>query len=98
MVLIMSLVGLGYKHVQIRAKLREYKVTQNGQNFDNPLFTGQHTSAERYGSIYQSGNWFEIQIELFGNDLLMYNHWKCSTYIVYFLYFFCIYSSSGARF
>ena len=52
----MSLVGLGYKHVQIRAKLREYKVTQNGQNFDNPLFTGQHTSAERYGSLYQSGN------------------------------------------
>ena len=33
-----------------RAKLREYEVTQI-QNYDNPMFTGQHTPAERYGSV-----------------------------------------------
>jgi hypothetical protein len=41
---------LTYKHNQIRSKLREYEVTQI-QNYDNPMFTGQHTPAERYGSI-----------------------------------------------
>ena len=52
-VLSLSLAVLGYKHYQIHEKLREYEVNQkNGQqNYDNPLFTGQHTSAERYGSI-----------------------------------------------
>ena len=30
--------------------MREYEVTQI-QNYDNPMFTGQHTPAERYGSI-----------------------------------------------
>ena len=33
-----------------RAKLREYEVTQI-QNYDNPMYTGQHTPAERYGSM-----------------------------------------------
>ena len=35
-----------------RAKLREYEVTQIGPNYDNPMFTGQHTPAERYGSVH----------------------------------------------
>lgn len=46
-----ALAALSVKHWQTRAKLREYKVTKNGQTYDNPLFTGQHTSAERYGTI-----------------------------------------------
>ena len=53
-ILIIALIVLSYKHRVTRAKLREYQVTQNGQNYDNPMFSGQHTSAERYGS-YQSG-------------------------------------------
>ncbi len=47
-----ALVGLSYKHHQTQAKLREYRVNRGApQNFDNPLFTGQHTSADRYGSL-----------------------------------------------
>ena len=39
-----------FKVDNFRSKLREYEVTQI-QNYDNPMFTGQHTPAERYGSI-----------------------------------------------
>lgn len=47
-----SLVGLSLKHYQTQKKLREYRVTRNvGQNFDNPLYSGQHTPADRYGSL-----------------------------------------------
>ena len=48
-----ALALLSLKHHQIREKLREYQVASKTtqQNYDNPLFTGQHTSAERYGSI-----------------------------------------------
>ena len=48
-----ALALLSVKHHQMREKLREYEVAKNAnqQNYDNPLFTGQHTSAERYGTI-----------------------------------------------
>lgn len=46
-----ALAGLAFKHHQLRAKLREYEVTRDGQTYDNPVFSGQHTSAERYGQI-----------------------------------------------
>ena len=48
-----ALALLSLKHHQIREKLREYQVASKTtqQNYDNPLFTGQHTSAERYGAI-----------------------------------------------
>ncbi len=50
-VLATALAVLSVRHHKLRAKLREYEVTRNGQTYDNPLFSGQHTSAERYGSI-----------------------------------------------
>ena len=47
-----ALALLSVKHHQIREKLREYQVAKSTQqNYDNPMFTGQHTSAERYGAI-----------------------------------------------
>lgn len=47
------LVGLSFKHHQTQKKLREYRVTRNvGQNFDNPLYSGHHTPADRYGSLH----------------------------------------------
>jgi hypothetical protein len=47
-----ALVALSVKHWQTQSKLREYRVNRGSpQNFDNPLFTGQHTPADRYGSI-----------------------------------------------
>ena len=49
--LVTALAGLSVKHHQLRAKLREYEVTRNGQTYDNPLFAGHHTPAERYGAI-----------------------------------------------
>ena len=47
-----ALIVLSVKHHQTQAKLREYRVNRGApQNFDNPLFSGQHTSADRYGSL-----------------------------------------------
>ena len=45
-----------FKVDNFRSKLREYEVTQI-QNYDNPMFTGQHTPAERYGSIQNPWTW-----------------------------------------
>ena len=48
-----ALVGLSVKHWQTQAKLREYRVNRGSpQNFDNPLYTGQHTPVDRYGSLH----------------------------------------------
>ena len=38
---------------KFRLKLREYDLgTSHVPNYDNPLFTGQHTPADRYGAMH----------------------------------------------